>query len=332
MPVHREAGLPTGRHQILIKIDNCNEMKRTVNEIAGDLLGKLWEQFLERVSYAKIYSGLIAQKGGRAINDHIAFRTFNTHTGEQPEGIRALRHILVSLGYKPAMKYKFLKKKLNAVHFEHSDETLPKIFVSQLEVLQLPEWAQELIHNTVKDTRYLLTDRSIELLNILKERQVLPSEAAEYLVTDLKNYFQRPWKIPNKEDVLKINDVSQYGAWVLLHGNSVSHFAALINRQNVKEWPDLETTCKVLAEAGIPMKNTIEGEKNSKLLQSSTHAVKEEVQVRGENGIEQIMWTYGYYELAERGYIEENGEKKLFNGFNGAQAAHFFDMTQTRDN
>ncbi len=307
-------------------------MKLTIEEITHVLFNKLWDQFLERVSYAKVYSDLVTQRGGHVVNDHIAFRTFNTHTGEQPEGIRALRHILLSLGYKPAAKYKFQKKKLNAVHFEHPDVTLPKIFVSQLEVEQLPEWAQQLIHKTVKDTRYLLTDHSIELLNILKEKEMLPSEAAEYLTNDLVNYFRRPWDIPDKEDLLQLNDVSQYGAWVLLHGNSVNHFTAFINYQNVKEWPDLETTCKALKEAGVPMKDVIEGEKGSKLQQSSTQAVKEEVKVRGERGIEQMIWTYAYYELAQRGLVEVNGEKKLFSGFLGEQAKHLFDMTQTHDN
>ncbi len=213
-----------------------------------------------------------------------------------------------------------------------TDELFPKIFVSQLEVEQLPEWAQELIHKTVKDAHYLLTDRSIEFLNILKKKEILPLEAAEFLVNDLVHYFRRPWDIPDKDDVLKLNDVSQYGAWVLLHGNSVNHFTAYINHQNVKEWPDLEITCKALTEAGVPMKDAIEGEKGSKLQQSSTQAVKESVKVRSEKGIEQMMWTYAYYELAERGFIEENGQKKLFSGFLGEQATHLFDMTQTRDN
>lgn len=307
-------------------------MKRTAKEIATDLFERLWKNYLKRVSYAKVYESMVVTNRGRIVHDHIAFRTFNTHTGEQPEGIRALRHILVSLGYKPAMKYKFQKKKLNAVHFEHPDETLPKIFVSQLEVDLLPAWAQELIHKTVKDTGYLLSDHSIELLNILKEKEILPVEAADFLEKDLENYFRRPWKIPRKEDVLKLNDISQYGAWVLIHGNSVNHFATFINQQNIKDWPDLETTAKALADAGIPMKDTIEGEKGSKLRQTSTHAVKEEVEVFGDAGIEQIKWTYAYFELAERGYIEENGEKKLFNAFLGEQAVHLFDMTRTRDN
>ena len=307
-------------------------MKTSGKEIAHLLFDKLWENYVAKVPYAKKYAELVTKKGGKIVIDHIAFRTFNTHTGEQPEGIRAIKHILNFFDYKAVSKYNFAKKKLNAVHFEHPDEMFPKIFVSQLEVSELPDWAQIAINNTVKNTPYLLSDRSIGLLRTLEENGVLPKEAADYLVNDLVQYFRRPWNIPLKEDVLNINDVSQYGAWVLLHGNSVNHFAAFINFQDVKEWPDLETTCKALANAGIPMKDEIEGEKGSKLTQSATQAIKEEVKVKTEGSIEKITWTSAYLELTERGFIEEDGKPKLFTGFLGAQATHLFDMTQTHDN
>jgi hypothetical protein len=307
-------------------------MKRTKKEIAGLLFESLWKQYIERVPYAKLYADMVTAKGGKVVIDHIAFRTFNTHCGEQPEGIRAIRHILNFLEYKPVAKYSFPKKKLSATHFEHPDEMFPKIFVSQLEVSELPEWAQNMINKSVHNTSYLLSDKSIELLGILEESGILPAEAAEYLVNDLVQYFRRPWNIPLKDDVLKINDVSQYGAWVLLHGNSVNHFAAFINYQDVKEWPDLETTCEALAAAGVPMKDEIEGENGSKLRQAASLAVKEEVKVKSENGFEKMIWTYAYFELAQRNYIEENGERKLFNGFLGEQATHLFDLTETHDN
>jgi hypothetical protein len=307
-------------------------MKLTKKEITMLLVDRLWEQYIERVPYGKKYADLVNEKGGKIVIDHIAFRTFNAHSGEQPEGIRAIRHILNFLDYKPASKYSFPKKKLNAVHFEHPDEMFPKIFVSQLEVSELPEWAQQIINNAIHNTTYLLSDKSIELLRILEQKEVLPIEAAGYLVDDLVKYFRRPWNIPLKEDVLKINDISQYGAWVLLHGNSVNHFAAFVNYQDVKEWPDLETTSNALASAGVPMKNEIEGEPGSKLRQSATLAVKEEVNVKGEIGFEKILWTYAYLELTQRNYILENGTQKLFSGFLGAQARHLFDLTETHDN
>lgn len=307
-------------------------MKVTAKEITEALFAKLWAKYLERVSYAREYQRLVVEKGGSVVNDHVAFRTLNTHTGEQPEGIKAIRHILTCLEYTQVEKYEFKKKKLKAVHFVHPDPMMPKIFVSQLEVDEFPDWAQQIIKSAVKDTPYLLSDSSIELLATLKEKGDLPRLAGEALVQDLAQYFRRPWKIPRKDDVLKLNDVSQYAAWVLLHGNAVNHFTAYINYQNVPEWPDLATTCKGLADAGIPMKDALEGEKGGILQQSATLAVKEDVEVKGEDGVEKMPWTYAYYELAERGLVIENGEEKLFSGFLGEQARHLFDMTRTRDN
>jgi hypothetical protein len=307
-------------------------MKRTTKEITQLIFDKLWEQYVERVPYARQYADLVVEKGGKVVIDHIAFRTFNAHTGEQPEGIRAIKHILNFLGYKQVSEYKFPKKNLNSTHFEHPDETLPKIFVSQLEINDLPNWAQNIINETVHNTFYLLNDRSLELLAVLEENGSLPHEAADFFVDDVVQYFRRPWNIPLKEEVLKMNDISQFGAWVLVHGNAVNHFAILVNDQNVKEWPDLETTINALTEAGIPMKKNIEGEPGSKLRQTATLATKEEVDVKGEVGFEKMFWTYAYLELVERGYFNEGGEQKLFQGFLGEQAKHFFCLTKTHDN
>lgn len=307
-------------------------MKISRKEIALQLFSTLWEQYAKRVSYARTYVDLVNKKGGKVVTDHIAFRTFNTHTGEQPEGIMGIKYILNCLDYTPVTKYEFVKKKIKAVHFEHPDKMFPKVFVSQLEVEQLPEWSQQIIKNAVKDTPYILSDSSIELLSILQIEGELPRSAGESLLNDLVQYFRRPWEIPLKNDVLKLNDISHYAAWVLLHGNSVNHFTASINYQEVPEWPDLETTCQALKDAGVPMKEVLEGKKGSKLQQSATLAVKEEVEVKDDDGIEKITWPYAYYELAQRGYVNENGEEKLFSGFIGEQAAHFFDMTKTLDN
>lgn len=307
-------------------------MKATAEQITGELLNRLWEDYLKRVPYAKTYVDLVNSKGGRVVNDHIAFRTFNTHTGEQPEGIRAIKHIIEALEYTPVEKYVFKKRKLTATYFEHPNELFPKIFVSQLELEQLPLWTQNIILQTVKDTPYLLSDEALELLILLKKQKILNLEASRFLVDDLVNYFRRPWDTPFKGDVLKLNDISQYAAWTLLHGNSVNHFSALVNSQMVDEWPDLEATCEGLRKAGVPMKETIEGEKGNKLRQSATHAVREDIKVKTIDGTDLLNWTYAYYELAQRDFIEVDGELKLFSGFLGDQAIHLFDMTKTRDN
>lgn len=308
-------------------------MKLTVSEITKRLFDALWSQYVRRVSYAGTYADMVLKNGNRVVTDHIAFRTLNTHTGEQPDGIKGFSHILKCLDYTPAGKYKFNRKKLSATHFEHPDNEFPKIFVSQLEVAELPDWAQVLISDHVSETPYLISDQAIELLMRLNREERLTEEAAEILVFELAGYFRRPWKTPLEDAILKLNEISQYAAWVLLHGNSVNHFAALINFQDVKEWPDMESTCRTLADAGVPMKEHIEGKKGSILRQSSTHAVPELVEVVDENGeVGSMMWSYAYFELTERGFTEENGKKELFSGFLGKQATHLFDMTKTKSN
>lgn len=304
----------------------------TKKEITRKLLNALWKQYLERVSYAKTYNDIVLDKGGKVVNDHIAFRTLNTFTGEQPQGIEAMRQILTHMDYTPRGNYKFQQKKLNAIHFEHPDPEFPKIFVSQLEVSEFPKEAQHLINESVKDTPDLLSASVKELLAQLDKEGNLSENDAEILVKELTGFFVRPWKAPLKETVLKLNDLSQYAAWTLLHGNSVNHFTAFINYQDVKEWPDLQSTCDGLIAASVPMKDSIEGQKDSILRQSSTQAVKEKVEVINEKGeAETMLWTYAYYELAERGYVEENGNRKLFSGFLGEQASQLFEMTRTKN-
>ena len=310
----------------------CNAMKRNASQIGKSLVDKLWEAFNLRVPYAQTYSELVRRKGGQVVLDHLGFRTLNCHTGEQPEGILAVRHIIECLGYHPAGKYVLPKKNLKAIHFEAESEELPKFYVSQLEVSHLPGWAQKLFPDVVSETPYLLSDTSIELLSKLKEDGILNTEAAEILVDELVNYFRRPWIPPAKETVLKLNDISHYAAWVLLHGNSPSHFAASINKQGVNAWLDLKSTCLALKNAGIPMKEKLEGEMGSVLQQTATLAVKEDLKVKSENDIEEISWTYAYLEFIQRGFTEEGGQRNLFQGFIESQERHLYNLTRTLEN
>ena len=151
-------------------------MKTTSVKLVKGLVENLWQQYLRRVPYARTYSDQVAARGGKVVHDHIAFRTFNANTGEQPAGIRAFGHLLEILNYRKAGKYKFPKMMATAVHYEHPDPLLPKIFVSQLEVAELPAWAQMIIHEAVVDTRYLLSDEAIELMGIVNAQGSITSE------------------------------------------------------------------------------------------------------------------------------------------------------------
>jgi hypothetical protein len=271
------------------------------------LLATLWARYKQRVAYAAQYEKMVTERGGIVQNDHIAFRTFNAATGKQPAGVEAIARVFISLGYRRKDKYVFADKHLTAWHYEHAQNPdYPKIFISQLEVDKLSPATAKMIADSVVGAPDLLTP------------------------DDPSGFFTRPWQPPQRAIIEAVNKESQYGAWALLHGNAVNHFTAYINKQNVREWPDLEATVDALRKAGLPMKDELEGERGSKLRQSSTQAVDCECDVTESDGKPgKMKWSYAYYELAERNNVSSpDGKPVLFQGFLGAQATNLFEMTK----
>lgn len=303
---------------------------KTQENITQSLMESLWDGYCKRVLYAQQYADMVKAEGGNVVNDHCAFRTFNTFVGKQPAGISAISEVLEALGYEKISPYSFPSKHLNSFHYQHpTNINFPKFFVTQLEVKNLSEETQNLINEAVKDTPDILAGEPRQLLATLKQNKELISAEADRLVEALENFFARPWQPAKRETILAVNKESQFAAWTLLHGNSVNHFTAYINHQNVPAWGDIEQTMAVLKEAGIPIKPEIEGVKGSKLRQSSTQAIDEDcpvVEADGSMGI--LRWSYAYYELAERGYIERDGKRNWFDGFLGEQATNLFEMTK----
>lgn len=295
--------------------------------VLSSLLNRLWQTYVERVEYARKYAELVQAKGGRVANDHIAFRTLNVDGPGQPAGIPAIARVIERLGYHPAGQYEFKGKHLNANHYEHDDPAHPKIFISQLEVDQLPGAEADLIRQAVASGKDRLAKDTIDQLR----KGDLSQTAATTLSQQLASFFTTlPWDPPSIDTIQAVNAVSQYGAWTLLHGNNVNHFTAYINEQNVTDWPDIDATVAGLTQVGIPMKANIEGEPGSKLRQTATQAVNVDCDVVDAAGRPaKLEWAYAYYELAERGDVAgPDGKPVRFQGFLGPQATHLFDMTQ----
>lgn len=295
--------------------------------ILKNLFRRLWERYVERVDYARDYQRLVLEKGGQVHNDHIAFRTIRVDSYDYPYGIFGIGRIFKTLGYMQCGEYVFPDKHLHAVHYEHLNQDLPRIFVSELLVDELPTDIQSLIFketsvkSSVKDVIYpRLFDTTFERV-----------EHQDEIVDNLVEFFDiraRPWATPDIETIFAVNEVSQYGAWTLIHGNSVNHFTAYVNKQNVEEWPDIDATVKGLLANGIPMKAEVEGEPGGKLRQTATQPIVEKVRLveRATGGPVIIDWPYAYYEIAERG-LDDLGDK-LFMGFLGPQATQLFEMTK----
>lgn len=304
-------------------------------QIACQLWHQLWEVYRDRVSYAQVYEQLIKEAGGTVANDHIAFRslrlTVDTPEGKQDLGISYLEKLVEALGYSAAGEYTFPEQHLYARHYRHPEQDLfdlPKLFISELIVEDLPETIAQLIEETVRT--------GLQLNDILSlETQVEAASAdTEQVVNQLQSVFIRPWSPPRKSAVETVNSISQYGAWVLLHGYSPNHFTGYVNRQNTPQYPNIESTAHALVERGVPMKAEIEGTLEKGLRQTATQAVTEQVTVRDDvsDQLMSIPWTYAYYEIAERSFVEiYPGQKVLFEAFFGNQAQNLFEMTRTAE-
>lgn len=299
--------------------------------LAQELWAQLWEIYRQRVSYAQIYEMMIQAAGGIVANDHIAFRSLrlevDSPSGSINLGIPYLENIVTWLGYEVAGEYEFGDRNLYARHYRHpaQDEFgLPKLFISELIVEQLPR----LIINAIQDT---VQSGSFFERSALQQSSLASEKDDKEIAKALIPAFTRPWLPPKRSVVEAVNSVSQYGAWVLLHGYSVNHFTAYINRQNTPSYPDIETTAQALANQGVPMKDSFEGGQSSGLQQTATQAVIETVTVLDEQGnLAKMPWSYAYYELAQRYLLEDStGKKILFEGFIAPQAQNLFEMTKS---
>ncbi len=300
--------------------------------LAARLFDALWDTYRRRVAYVQTYEQVIRQAGATFFNDHIAFRTFAC---QQPlTGIASVARVFEALGYRAAGSYHFEDKQLSAIHFQHANAQFPKLFVSELRVWELPAAEREIINRALRSHRPPVSEKLLVALHDLDRATPDPrSPIPDSLLADaVAQFHQLPWLLPRREDVVALNKVSQYAAWVLVHGYNVNHFTSLVNSHGVATLDDLEKTIAALTAAGVPMKSEIEGERGSKLRQSDTEAVKIDVQVSDAGVPAAMPWTYAYFELAQRNTVVDpaTGKQVRFEGFLGPQATNLFEMTRVK--
>ena len=207
----------TGPHQA-IPLHTARE------RFLAELFDTLWQRYRQRVSYVQTYEEVIRACGATFFNDHIAFRTFAT---QQPlAGIATLSRVFEALGYRAANCYHFDDKQLSAIHFQHANPQLPKLFISELRVWELPADARDIIAKTVRSHRPPIDTPTLVALAGLDRSN---AAAGELMPQVLREFHELPWLLPAREDVETLNKTSQYAAWVLVHGYNVNHFTSLIN-------------------------------------------------------------------------------------------------------
>lgn len=296
---------------------------------AARMLDALWERYRRRVPHVAVYERVIAEAGATFVNDHIAFRTFATQ--RPPGGIASVARIFEALGYRAAGCYDFDDKHLTARHYQHPNRGLPKLFVSELRTWQLSRPSRERIERTLQTQRPPVEGETLAALESLAADADDRGHDA-LLAAVLREFIERPWPVPAREDVIALNAESQYAAWVLVHGHEVNHFTALINSHGVPHLQNIDLVVDVLRRAGVPMKADIEGAPGSRLRQTATEAAVIDVPMMDDGRETMMPWTYAYFELAERAELPdpETGQFTRFEGFLGPQATHLFEMTRAR--
>ncbi|AIY67121.1 DUF1338 domain-containing protein [Pseudoalteromonas piratica] len=260
------------------------------------LFDHLWNSYLEVTpSAVKIHKLLGDTQQSDVINDHIALRTFNI----EKVGLEKLAQHFLAVGYTECGEYHFEAKKLYAKHFEHSDPTKPKVFISELLVEKFSPELQKTIHELVEQ----IDDAAVTAENFL--------------------YSGTHWQI-DSDTYQQLLAESEYAAWTAAWGYRANHFTVSIN--HLANFDTIEAVNTTLKEAGFELNSSggeIKGSPEVLLEQSSTLADKAEVTFS--DGVKAIPSCF--YEFALR-YLKPDGE--IYTGFVAASADKIFESTNAR--
>lgn len=256
------------------------------------LLNGMWIDYCALNPSAKKIYDLFTAQGETVLNDHIALRTF-----KHPRlGIESMAKTFLELGYHEVQDYHFKAKKLYAKHYEHSDVSLPKIFISELLLEQMSTFTQDTVLEIIKQ----IPDSSIAKQDF--------------------SFSGRSWNLSYKA-YEQLAAESEYAAWVSAIGFRPNHFTVFINA--MKNYNSVQKVNQFLEEHGIILNASggkIKGTPGELLEQSSTMA--ELVNVNFNEGQFQVPGCY--YEFARR-YAGADG--KLYHGFIAASADKIFEST-----
>ena len=256
----------------------------------------LWNQYIKINPQAQKIQTLLQNRGEEVINDHIALRTFNT----EKLGIPSLAKVFLKLGYEKAGEYDFEKKKLNAIHLQHSENpNYPKVFISELRSELFSDETQQIISDI---------DHQVDV---------------ETVNDDLFVASGRSWDL-SFEQYIQLLRESEYAAWTAAFGYRANHFTVSLN--HLTTFFMLEDLNSFLLENGFVLNEVsglIKGTPAQLLEQSSTMAAP--VNMEFDNANHVIPGCF--YEFAKRYPLPDSG--KLYQGFIAASADKIFESTHT---
>lgn len=263
----------------------------SINNI-NQLLDKMWDDYVATNPDAQKIHDLFVARGDKVVNDHIALRTF-----DHPKvNVDVLAKPILKSGYIEKGTYNFKEKKLFAKHFEHSDPSMPKIFISQLLINEFDNELSEIVNKLVAQ----VDDATVARFDFMS--------------------MGRPWKC-STQDYNSLKKHSDYAAWVAAFGYRPNHFTVLINAlASVESIEDLNNIVKSNGYSLNSSGGEVKGSKEVCLEQSSTLA--NNVELDFTDGKLTVPSTY--YEFAKR-YPQVDGN--LYQGFVAKSADKIFEST-----
>jgi len=255
-----------------------------MSNVLTQVLDGLMRRYRERVPDVgaildtMIREGLIGS-ADEIENDHIAFRSL----GVPHLGIASLEKIFLHLGYVRRDPYFFPAKKLNAFWYAPPEERLPRIFLSELRVQELPERSRAIVE---KYTGTVKAD-PVDTLDL--------NDAAA-IDTFLHS---GNWAVPTLDDYRQLAEDSEYASWAIYNRYYLNHFTVSVHNlpagyNTIADFNRfLEKHGFVLNDSGGKIKISPDGG----LLQSSTVARMVQAEFAGGQRAE---IPGSYVEFAER--------------------------------
>lgn len=258
----------------------------------SELLAHLWDDYVASTPQALRIHQLLAGRGERVQNDHVALRTYD----RGGLGLGALARPFEAAGWQPRDPYRFEDKHLRARYWQHPDPALPKVFISELVVAELSAEAQRLIEGLIAQ---------------------VPAGFAER--ADLP-WAGRPWRLPHAT-YQRLLAESEYAAWMAAFGFRVNHFTVDVN--HLTTFASLAELNAFLEAQGFALNasgGVIKGTPADRLEQSSTLA--DSIEVHFDDAT--VRLPSCYYEFARRYPLPDGA---LFQGFVPASANRIFEST-----
>jgi 2-oxoadipate dioxygenase/decarboxylase-like protein len=252
--------------------------------VLTQVLEGLMRRYRERVPDVAAILDTMVREGlirdaGEIENDHIAFRSL----GVPHLGIASLEKIFLHLGYVRRDPYFFSAKKLNAFWYAPPEPHLPRIFLSELRVQDLPEGSRAVVGKYTQSIQRDPVD-GLDLDDAVAIDQFLHSGN---------------WPVPSLEDYELLAADSEYASWAIYNRYYLNHFTISVHNlpegyNTVADFNNfLEAHGFVLNDSGGKIKISPDGG----LLQSSTVARMVEAEFAGGKRAE---IPGSYVEFAER--------------------------------